>query len=199
MTHQSGTRVLGLKSDSTGYSPIKLDASGLLKVADTDVSTALTALVGYADELESKLETLNTSTIANLPFNPNTPSTWTNSRLGTILTQQIDGTHITKNKITRTDGTLMTAQSLAILELYTTNIDCSAHTSLRLIGIATEPFNIYGSIDDVNYYLIDTIYPSANLNHLNHFNYKFEHPPKYIKIKNGSSTNTATIHYDLTH
>ena len=195
----NGTKILALNSTADGYVPIQADSSGRLEVNNVENEATLTAIVGYVDEIESKLDILNTSTVANIPFNPNTPSTYTNSRLGTILTQQIDGTHITKNKITRTDGTLMTAQSLAILELYTTNIDCSAHTSLRLIGIATEPFNIYGSIDDVNYYLIDTIYPSANLNHLNHFNYKFEHPPKYIKIKNGSSANTATIHYDLTH
>ena len=43
------------------------------------------------------LEAINQNVILNrtLNFNPNTPSTWTNSRLGTILTQQIDGTHIT--------------------------------------------------------------------------------------------------------
>tara|TARA_R110000803_G_scaffold207794_2_gene275972 strand:+ start:503 stop:1237 length:735 start_codon:yes stop_codon:yes gene_type:complete len=241
----NGTKILALNSTADGYVPIKVDSSGRLEVNNVENEATLTAIVGYVDEIESKLDTLNTSTVANIPFNPNTPSTYTNSRLGTILTQQIDGTQrtacwgaddilgntprsltvdgngrlmtypyehpsswtnthlqsiITNQSIRRTDGNLLNVETLTSLELYATKIDCSSHSRLRVIGTAQSAFNIYGSIDDITYYLIYTIYPETNINHLGHFNYKFEHPPKYIKIKNGAgSTNTITLDYDLTH
>ena len=153
-------------------------------------------MVLISHELKS-LNTINASIIANLPFNPNTPSTWTNSRLGTILTQQTDGTHITKLKTQRNEANLLTAESLTSLQLWGTAIDCLEHNSIRFIGEANEPFNIYGSIDDTNYYLIYTIYPDTNPNHLNQFNYMFSNPPRYIKIMNGSSTITITLDYSL--
>lgn len=148
---------------------------------------------------ERILETLNENVILNrtLNFNPNTPSTWTNSRLGTILTQQVDGTHITKNKITRTEANLLNSQSLTPLQLWGTHIDCLEHNSIRFLGVATDAFNIYGSIDDTNYYKIYTIFPDTNPNHLNQFNYMFSNPPRYIKIMNGSSTITITLDYSL--
>tara|TARA_R110000803_G_scaffold64117_6_gene124991 strand:+ start:175 stop:735 length:561 start_codon:yes stop_codon:yes gene_type:complete len=177
--------IYGKASDNT-IQPLVVDSTGKLLTEELN-----------SNDIKTKLDTLNTSTIANLPFNPNTPSTWTNSRLGTILTQQIDGTHITKTKITRTQANLLTTESLTSLELWGTNIDCSNSKSIRFLGVANEPFNIYGSIDDTNYYLIYTIIPSVNLNHLNHFNYMFSNPPKYIKIKNGSSANTITLDYSL--
>ena len=145
------------------------------------------------------LESINQNVILNrtLNFNPNTPSTWTNSRLGTILTQQIDGTQITKNKITRTEANLLTAESLTPFQLWGTAIDCNEYSSIRFMGIATDGFNIYGSVDDTNYYKIDTVYPDTNPNHLNQFNYMFSNPPRYIKIMNGSSTITITLDYSL--
>ena len=137
----------------------------------------------YLSDIKTNIETLNTSTIANIPFNPNTPSTYTNSRLGTILTQQIDGTHITKTKITRTQANLLNAESLTSLQLWGTAIDCLEHNSIRFLGTAQSAFNIY---------------PESNVNHLGHFNYMFSNPPRYIKIKNGAgSTNTITLDYSL--
>ena len=145
------------------------------------------------------LESINQNVILNrtLNFNPNTPSTWTNSRLGTILTQQIDGTQITKNKITRTEANLLNSESLTPHQLWGTSIDCNEFNSIRFMGIATDAFNIYGSIDDTNYYKLDVVYPDTNPNHLNQFNYMFSNPPRYIKIKNGSSTITITLDYSL--
>ena len=145
----------------------------------------------------TKLDTINTSIIANIPFNPNTPGTWTNTRLGTILTQQIDGTHITKLKTQRSEANLLTSESLTPLQLWGTSIDCNDFNSIRFIGTSTDLFNIYGSIDDTNYYKIYSIYPDSDPNHLNHFNYKFDNPPRYIKIKNDSSTITITLDYSL--
>jgi hypothetical protein len=120
------------------------------------------------------------------------------TKLGTILTQQIDGTHITKTKITRSQSNLLNAVSLTSLQLYGTAIVCTTFDSIRFLGTAQEAFNIYGSIDNTNYYLIYTIFPETNINHLGHFNYKFDDPPRYIKIKNGdSATNTITLDYSL--
>ena len=187
------------KNPSNHNQPLHLDTTNHLLVNDATNKEVLDQIKTQTDNVSVKLDTLNTSTIANLPFNPNTPSTWTNSRLGTILTQQIDGTHITKNKITRTEANLLNAESLTPAQLWGTAIDCLEHSSIRVMGIATDAFNLYGSIDDTNYYKLDVVYPDTNLNHLNHFNHILQNPPRYIKIKNGSSTITITLDYSLTH
>tara|TARA_R110000803_G_scaffold2877_1_gene9987 strand:+ start:319 stop:867 length:549 start_codon:yes stop_codon:yes gene_type:complete len=173
------------KNDSGNLQTIICNDSGILKTADDDVLTSLS--------------TINDNVILNrtLNFNPNTPSTWTNSRLGIILTQQVDGTQITKNKISRTQANLLNAETLTSLQLWGTAIDCLEYSSIRVMGIATDGFNIYGSIDDVNYYKIWTVFPDTNPNHLNQFNYMFTNPPRYIKIMNGSSTITITLDYSL--
>ena len=147
------------------------------------------------ENLNTKLATISGNT--PYPFNPNTPSTWTNSRLGIILTQQIDGTQITKIKAQRVEGRYFDGESLIADQLWGTPIDCNLYSSLRVIGIATGTFYIYGSIDNVTYYNIDEIIPDTNPKHLNHFNYLLQNPPRYITIKNSSSPITITLDYSV--
>tara|TARA_R110000765_G_scaffold386637_1_gene478705 strand:- start:796 stop:1356 length:561 start_codon:yes stop_codon:yes gene_type:complete len=147
------------------------------------------------ERLNTSIDTINGNT--PYPFNPNTPSTWTNSRLGIILTQQVDGTQITKIKAQRVEANLLNGEILTPHTLWGTAIDCNEYSSIRVMGTATDAFNIYGSIDDVTYYKIDVVTPDTNPNHLDQFNYLLESPPRYIKIKNGSSTITITLDYSL--
>ena len=147
------------------------------------------------ERLNTSIDTLNGNT--PYPFNPNTPSTWTNTRLGIILTQQVDGTQITKIKAQRVEANLLTTETLTPHTLWGTAIDCNEYSSIRVMGIATDAFLIYGSIDDVTYYKMSQVNPDTNPNHLYHFNDLLENPPRYIKIKNGSSTITITLDYSL--
>ena len=114
-----------------------------------------------------------------------------------LNTAQVDGTQITKNKITRTQANLLTTETLTPHTLWGTAIDCNEYSSIRVMGIATDAFLIYGSIDDVTYYKMSQVNPDTNPNHLYHFNDLLENPPRYIKIKNGSSTITITLDYSL--
>ena len=103
----------------------------------------------------------------------------------------------TLTAVVRTETNLLTTENLTSLQLWGTAIDCLEYNSIRFLGIATNAFNIYGSIDDTNYYKIYTIYPDTNQYHLNQFNYMFSNPPRYIKIMNGLSANTITLDYSL--
>jgi len=99
--------------------------------------------------------------------------------------------------LNRTEANLLNAETLTPFQLWGTAIDCNEYSSIRFMGIATDGINIYGSIDDVNYYKIYTIFPDTNPNHFNQFNYMLSNPPRYIKIMNGSSTITITLDYSL--
>tara|TARA_R110002153_G_scaffold40286_2_gene115395 strand:+ start:190 stop:663 length:474 start_codon:yes stop_codon:yes gene_type:complete len=121
----------------------------------------------------------------------------TNTHLTAIKTAQTNGTQKTKNKTTRTEVSLLNAESLSSLQLWGVAIDCEEYSSIRFIGIATDAFNLYGSIDDTNYYKLDTVFPETNPNHLYHFNHLLQNPPRYIKIKNGSSSISITLDYSL--
>ena len=114
-----------------------------------------------------------------------------------ILTQQVDGTQITKIQAQRVEANLLTTETLTPHTLWGTAIDCNEYSSIRVMGIATDAFLIYGSIDDVTYYKMSQVNPDTNPNHLYHFNDLLENPPRYIKIKNGSSTITITLDYSL--
>ena len=56
----NGTKILALNSTADGYVPIKVDSSGRLEVNNVENEATLTAIVGYVDGIESKLDILNT-------------------------------------------------------------------------------------------------------------------------------------------
>ena len=165
------------------------------RILNNNIENQTLVQIHELERLNTAIDTLNGNT--PYPFNPNTPSTWTNTRLGTILTQQVDGTQITKIKAQRVEANLLTTETLTPHTLWGTAIDCNEYSSIRVMGIATDAFLIYGSIDDVTYYKMSQVNPDTNPNHLYHFNDLLENPPRYIKIKNGSSTITITLDYSL--
>ena len=103
-----------------------------------------------------------------------------------------------EKKLYRQNARFFNSQVLTPLELWATSIDCRLANSISLMGTALDGFVVYGSIDDTNYYSVETIFPDTNVNHPNMFYYNLINPPPYIKIHNGSSTNTITLDYSIT-
>ena len=95
----------------------------------------------------------------------------------------------------RTENVLAFNTLLTGSQLYGVGIDCTGHKSLRLLGEAQWAFNIYGSTDEIHWYKIDVVNPDPT--HSNHYHYYLDNPPKYIRIKNGGSSNTITMYYSL--
>jgi len=105
------SKIVGFDNTTSTLTEVKVVGNSLQTVGTHDsemntslnnIETTLSSHSGYIDNIEAhhttthtKLDLLNTSVQANVPFNPNTPATYTNSRLGTIMTQQVDGTQKT--------------------------------------------------------------------------------------------------------
>ena len=106
-----------------------------------------------------------------------------------------DGRLRVKSQVARTEDVLAFNTVLTSSQLYGVGIDCTDYRSLRVMGVATLAFNLYGSTDEIHWYKIDAITPDAG--HSNHYHYHLENPPKYVRVKNGLSSNTLTMYYGL--
>jgi len=101
--------------------------------------------------------------------------------------------------VKRNSQILMASTGLTSNQLYGVFIDATEHQHCRLMGtnLAGNSFTIMGSIfPNSNYFKIGEVFPQS-FDGAFHFNSLFENCPPYIRIKNGLSSETFTLHFSL--
>ena len=156
------------------------DLSGRTSISDDGTSTNLKCLVG------GELSVFQAGWT-----NPNNPATYTNSRLGTILTAQADGTQ--KTQVVNKQDILSFTSPAWLSGTYTDIFNCASASKIRIYGSVgtTDTLQIQyaSSVDGSGVYdwinATDTL-PITTIDGSICIDMLIDCPPPFIRIKNNS-------------
>tara|TARA_R110002096_G_scaffold205444_2_gene391334 strand:- start:474 stop:1325 length:852 start_codon:yes stop_codon:yes gene_type:complete len=186
--------IAGCDNVNTSFSqinPMRIDHNGKLFVHNNDL-TGRTAISDDGTSTNLKCLAGGELSIFQTGWtNPNNPATYTNSRLGTILTAQTDGTQKTQ-LVNKQDILSFTSPTWAS-GTYTDIFNCASASKIRIYGsvATTDTLQIQyaSSVDGVGVYdwinATDTL-PITTIDGSICIDMVIDCPPPFIRIKNNS-------------
>ena len=187
--------IAGCDNVNTSFSqinPMRIDHNGKLFVHNNDLTGRTTIADGATTTNLKCLVGGELSVFQTGWTNPNNPATYTNSRLGTILTAQTDGTQKTQ-LVNKQDILSFTSPTWASGS-YSDIFNCASASKIRIYGsvATTDTLQIqYASALDGSVYdwinATDTL-PITTIDGSICIDMVIDCPPPFIRIKNNSAS-----------